>query len=402
MPLFRYSAKDKKGATRTGTVEALNKEKAARVLEDHELIPISIVPEAKGFALSKLTKGFQKVSGSELVVFTQQLATMVGAGLPLAQSLQTLEVQSDNPKMRQVLAESRQDVEGGTPLSEAFAKHPELFTHVYTNLIKVGETSGQLDKVLLRLSQNLEKQQEFKSKVKGAMVYPILILVAMVGVFVLLMVYVVPNLAEVYKSFDAELPPTTKLIIAISDLLTKRLWLFIVMIVAFVFVFMRFKNTTRGEYFFARLVFKMPIMGRLQKNIDVTEFTRTFGLLISSGVPIMQALEIVSDSMSNVLYQDSLRNAAKQVEKGVALGVPLANDPNFPPMLTQMVSVGEETGKLDEILFRLADFMEMQTDSSIKGLTTALEPIILVLLGGMVAFLVLSIVMPIYNLTSSF
>lgn len=402
MPLFRYTAKDKAGKTRTGTIETVSKEKAARTLEEHDLIPIGIVPERGFLSLFRLLDKIKRVSGGELVVFTRQLATMVGSGLPLSSALQTLEVQTENDKVRQILEDSRLEVEGGAPLSVSFAKHPELFSNVYTNLIKVGETSGQLDKVLVRLAENLEKQQDFKNKIKSAMIYPVLILFALTGVFILMMVYVVPKLAEVYTSFDAELPPATRLIIAISELFTKRLWFMALIVAALIFGFKQFKKTEQGKYFLARLTFKMPILGKLKKDIDVTEFTRTFGLLISSGVPIMQSLEIVSDSMSNVLYKDSLKSASRQVERGIALAVPLANDPNFPPMLTQMIAVGEETGKLDEVLFRLADFMEAQTDSAVKGLSTALEPIILVILGVMVAFLVLSIVMPIYNLTSTF
>lgn len=400
MPILEYTAKDAAGQTQKGVLEATDAKKAAEVLAGSELTPITIVEQKK--ALKPSIKIISRVSGKQLVAFTRQLATMVSAGLPLAQALRTLEVQSESAKLREAIGEMIRDVEGGSPFSVSLAKHPKIFSNVYINLVRVGEASGKLDVVLLNLADAVERSFEFKSKIRSAMVYPVMIMCAMVAVFGFLFVFVVPQLAEVYESFDAELPLQTRLVIAISELITQRGWLFALILASLYLSFHQFKKTRQGKIILAKFVLRLPVIGRLKKNIEVTEFTRTLGLLVQSGVPILQSLEISCESMSNILYIEGVRAAAKQVERGVSISAALANTTSFPPMLTQMVSVGEHTGKLDEVLKRLSDFLQRETDTAVDGLATALEPIILIALGAMVGFIVMAIVMPIYNLTSSF
>ena len=400
MTILRYTAKNAAGVTQKGTIDALDPKKAAEAMIANGLTPITISEQGQSVSLIDRLRGH--VSGKQIVGFTRQLATMVSAGLPLSQALETLESQCENETLRKALSDILRDVEGGSPFSVSLAKHDLIFSKVYINLVKVGEASGKLDSVLLNLAEAVERSYEFKAKVRGAMIYPVMIMVVMLAVFAFMFIFVVPQLAEIYKSFDAELPIQTKFVITISELVTKKGWLFVLISLTAQVSFFQFKKTQTGRHGLARLALAFPILGKLHKNIEITEFTRTLGLLVQSGVPILQSLEISTDSMSNSIYIEGVRNATKQVERGVSISVALSNTTEFPPMLTQMISVGEHTGKLDEVLKKLSEFLQRETDSSVANLTTALEPMILLILGAMVGFLVMSIVMPIYNLTSGF
>ena len=400
MPTLIYTAKDAQGNTKKGTIEALDDARAAKALAELGLTPISI--QHKKALTARLRQLTGRVSGKTLAGFTRQLATMVAAGLPLTQALSTLESQSDNDTLRSILQDVVRDVEGGSPLSTSLQKHPKVFSSVYVNLVRVGEASGQLDKVLVNLATAVERSYEFRAKIRTAMIYPVMILVTMTVVFAFLFIFVVPQLAEVYESFDADLPLQTKFVLFLSDLMVHRGWILLILIGAGIYGFRMFQRSDVGKHLLARLALKMPVLGNLRKNIEVTEFTRTLGLLVQSGVPILQSLEIATESMRNVVYKEGARAATKQVERGVSIAVALNNSTAFPPMLTQMISVGEQTGKLDEVLNKLSDFLQKETDQTVENLSTALEPIILIALGAMVGFLVMSIVLPIYNLTSSF
>lgn len=400
MPILKYTAKNAQGQTQTGSLEAADAKKAAEFLAGSQLTPISI--EEQKPALNLLGKLFSRVSGKQLVAFTRQLATMVSAGLPLAQALHTLEVQTESETLKKAIEEIVRDVEGGSPFSASLAKHPKIFSTVYINLVRVGEASGKLDTVMLNLADAVERSYEFKSKVRSAMVYPVMIMCAMVGVFGFLFVFVVPQLEDIYKSFNAVLPFQTRVVIAISHLMLQRGWLFLLIMASVMISYRQFKKTYQGRVILAKIGLRLPVLGKLRKNIEITEFTRTLGLLVQSGVPILQSLEISCESMTNIIYIEGVRSAAKQVERGVSISAALSNTTSFPPMLTQMVSVGEHTGKLDDVLRRLSEFLQRETDASVAGLATALEPIILIGLGAMVGFIVMAIVMPIYNLTSSF
>lgn len=396
MPIFKYTAKDSDGITKEGVLEAESKIKAAEILSSTKLTPITILEDKKRINLKFLSG----VKGSDLVTFTRQLATMVTSGLPLSQAMQTLQLQTSSDKLKEVLRAIRSEIEAGSSLSQALEQHPDVFSPLYVNLVRVGEASGKLDQVLNNLADSVERSYTFRSNLRAAMIYPALVTVTMIGVFIFLVTFVVPQLAQVYESFDADLPLQTRLIIAISDLFVKRWWLVLIVSAVVVFSFLRFRKTESGKRILAKISLKLPVFGNLLKEIEVTEFTRTLGLLVGSGVPILESLEIVSGSMRNLIYQEQVVLSAKQVEKGISVGVALSSVTDFPPMLTQMVSVGEETGKLDEVLTRLADFMQSEVDLKVKNLSAAIEPIILVALGAMVGFLVISIVLPIYQLTS--
>lgn len=386
----------------TGTVEAASENAAAVVISGRGWVPTSIVAKSKVRNFSSILSSVRGISGSSRTVFTRQLATMITAGLPLTQSLDILYKQEPDSKMKEVIGQLFRDVESGSPLNQSLSKYPEVFSRVYINLVKAGEASGSLDKVLGRLADTEEKMRDFVSRVKGAFIYPIIVILVMIVVFVIMMIFVVPKLTSMYRDLGADLPLPTKILIGISDLFSKQFYIPLAFVIAGVFAYRYFVSTESGIRKMAELQFRIPVFGKLRKQAELTEFSRTLSLLVSSGIPILDALSIVSDAIDDPIYRDSLRDAAKQVERGANLSTPLKSDSHFPPILSQMVAVGEETGKLDEVLMKVSNFFESETEIALKGLTSALEPLIMIFLGILVAGLVISIILPIYKLTSSF
>jgi len=278
--------------------------------------------------------------------------------------------------------------------------YPNVFSRAFVALVEAGEASGKVLQMLMELAEKLEREREFRGKTKGAFIYPAIIVLAMGVVFIIMIVFVVPRLTSMYGEMGAELPLPTLILIKISDLLTKRWWFLLLLFGSGVYVFRQFASGEYGRYKLAEFTFKFPIFGKLSKAAQLADFCRTLGLLIGSGVPITQALEITAEAMTNVLYHDAILNAEKQVEKGIPLSTPLKADPNFPPILSQMIFVGEETGKLDEVLTKLAGFFETGAEQSIRNISAAIEPIIMIVLGVMVGLFVISIIGPIYNITT--
>lgn len=400
MPIFSYKAKSAKGRPVSGSVEATSSAQAVEVLHRKGWIPITI-SEAKP-VFSAFGGGRVRVSSKDKVVFTRQLATMLEAGLPLTQALDVLSKQVGSVGLRKILTEALSGVRGGSPLSDGFAQYPEVFSKIYVSLVRAGEASGSLDKVLLRLADTLEKSEEFKAKVKGAMVYPAIVVTAMLAVFTIIMIFVMPKLTDMYADLGTDLPASTRVMIGISDFAVSKWWLVLLLIIAAVVAIRITSKTKQGSYFLARLSLRLPIFGKLTKNVELTEFTRTLSLLGFSGMPILDSLEIVAAGINNLLYRDAVREAARQVTHGARLSAPLSADDSFPPILSQMVAVGEETGMLPDVLEKVSVFFERESEHTVKNLTTALEPFIMVVLGIGVAILVLSIVLPIYNLTAQF
>ena len=402
MAVFTYKAKDLEGKVYQGIIEAASAPVAAQTLTSRGWVPFSIVPKLEKEGLALLIQKIRGVGSGEKVIFTRQLATMVGAGLPVTQSLDILKKQAKNDRMTEIIEETLHNVESGGTLSASFSKYPDVFDRVYVNLIKAGEASGNLDKILLRLADNEEKSAEFSSKVKGAMVYPTIVMVVMIIVFVIMMTFVVPKLMVMYKDLDTELPLPTQVMIGISNLFTQKWWLLLA-IAAGVYMFYRyFTSTEYGIRKIAEVSFKIPILGNLRKQTELAELTRTLSLLVSAGLPILDSLSIVGEAVENVLYREAIASASKQVERGINLSVPLKRDTNFPPILSQMISVGEETGKLDEVLGKVSQFFESEAETTVKNLTVTLEPIIMIVLGVVVGALVVSVILPIYKLKAQF
>ncbi len=399
---FNYTAKDHDGAERVGIVEAADNNQAAKILRERGLIVITIKAAGSGMSVDKFLGSFNKISATEITNFTRQLSTMITAGLPLTEALNILKAQTQN-KQFQVIQESiLHDIEGGGSFADSLTKHPKTFSKIYISLVRAGEASGLLDTILARLAENLEKDREFKAKTRGAMIYPIIVVVAITVVMFIMMIFVIPRLTGMYKDMGVELPGPTQFLINMSNFFVNFWWLMIgAMVVAF-FGFKQYAKTDMGRKNIDQLLYKVPVFGKIRRESALTEFARTLGLLVGAGIPIIEALNIVSDSVGDRVYYDSIRKAARDVEHGAPLSVPISRDTNFPPILSQMVKVGEETGKLDEVLIKISKYFEAEAENLIKNLTTALEPFILIFLGLGVAFLVLSIILPIYKLTSSF
>lgn len=384
-----------------GQVEAANQIQAKNILRSKGLFIIDMTKIEVLPAWMKFFQRFNKIKKDDVVHFTRQLATMVTAGLPLTTALSILKYQSSVPLGR-LVDEVLREVEGGGSFYKALSKHEAVFDRVYLSLIRSGEAAGVLEKVLKRLSENLEKQADFRSKTKNALIYPAIITVAMVVVSIVMMVFVVPKLTSLYNEFGAELPLMTRILIGASTMTAKFLPLWLLLLIFGGYSFSKWKKTPSGKMLFDTYILKVPVMGKLKTKVILTEITRTLALLVESGISIVEALEIVSEAADNELFRSSIKVAAKDVEKGIPLAAAIGQFEHFPALVSQMIAVGEETGKIDEVMFNVSGYFETESEQAIKGLTTAIEPIMMILLGVGVAFLVIAIILPIYNLTSKF
>ncbi|MGI5826147.1 MAG: type II secretion system F family protein [Patescibacteria group bacterium] len=401
MPLYFYKAKDEKAVEVKGTVEAADRRQVVMMLRERRVFPYFIEEKKEDFANYLFKRIFKRVSVAEIATFTRQLATMVNAGLPLTEALSLLKSQDKN-QITEATGVILKDVEGGSSLGDAMQKFPKIFSPVYFALVRAGESAGVLDNILNRLADNLETQREFQAKIKGALMYPVIIVVGMLGVIFIMMIFVIPKLTSLYQEFEAELPQSTKILIAISNFLITFWWLIPFLFLGLAYLYRMINSTKTGRRKIDEVKFKLPIIGRLQSQIALAELTRTLGLLVGAGVSIVEALNISSKTSNNLVVEESISEAAKKVEKGFALSATLAVNPVFPKIMSQMVSVGEETGKIDEVLLKVSRFFQSESEESLKGLTTAIEPLIMILLGVGVGFLVIAVIMPIYNLTSQF
>jgi len=406
MSKFVYLARIRVGEaklpkTQKGMVEAANEKQAAKILRQKGMIPIRISPLSQTFFKKLLLKFFQKISLVDVANFTRNIATMIAAGLPLTEALSLLRNQM-SPKMVPVIEDILTTIEAGSSFSEALARHPNVFSKVYIALVKAGESAGVLDEVMKRLADTLEKQKEFQAKVKGAMIYPAIIITGMGGVALIMMVFVVPKLTGLYKEFGAKLPLPTQILISASSFLAANLPILILLCFGGFYFLNLLQKTPVGRKKADRLRLRLPLFGNLQKQIVLAEISRTLSLLVGAGIQIVEALTIVADASTNVIFVEGIKKAAKRVEKGFPLSQALAENEDFPSIMSQLLSVGEETGKVDEVLGKISHFFETEADQTLKGLTTAIEPLIMILLGVGVGFLIIAIILPIYNLTSQF
>lgn len=401
MSKFSYKAKDLSGNDHVGTVETTDTRSVAKVLSKRGLIVINI-SEIKDGKNSFLRKYVDRVSFSDLVVATRQLATMIESGLILSEALDILRDEQHNHHFKQVWDDVGQDVKSGLDLASALKKHPDVFPDLYSNLVKAGESSGKLDSVLSQMAVNLEKSREFRGKVKGALIYPVIILVTMFIVITVMVLFVIPKLTSLYSQSNVELPLPTKILIGISAFATQFWVVILLIMVVGGILFARWVKTVSGRYSFDLFLLKLPVIKRIIQGIVLADFTRTFGLLATAGIPILNSLEIVSSVLSNSVYTRALKESLKGVERGLPLSKELQSIGVFPSIIPAMMRVGEETGKVDEVSFKLAEYFEQESDQLVKNLTVIMEPAVLVILGAGVAFLVLSIILPIYKLTTSF
>lgn len=399
MQLFSYRAKNQVGQTVKGQVEAKDAAAAAALLRRQKLTIVSIKPVQKS-PLSSVSAIIRRVGLDDVVLFTRQLSTMVAAGLPITDALRILELQA-RPAMAQVVSQVLTDVEGGGGLSQSLERRPKVFTKIYVALVRAGESAGVLDNILNRLADTMEKQKEFAGKVKSAMIYPAIVVIAMGIVSAIMMIFVIPKMTIMYENFNAELPALTKGLMAVSGFFVNYWMIMAGTVIGLTFLLKAWVKTAPGAIKFDKFLFRLPVIGNLKKYIILTEFSRTMGLLVGAGISIIDGLKITAEAVGSPIYRDGLLSAAKQVEKGLPLAVPLAQNPDFPPILSQMVSVGEETGKVDEVLTKVSRYFETESERGVATLTAAIEPLIMVVLGIGVGILVIAVVMPIYNLTGS-
>lgn len=399
METFNYLIVDKDGARRRGKIEALDAQKAAAILREKGYVVVRLKPAIKRPGLFG-GGWFQKISEVEKTNFTRLLATMINTGLPITVALQNLQDQSDNPKMKGVIADILRDVQGGSSLSQALEKHPQVFSPIFVSLVRTGEESGNLDQTLLRLAQTLEREREFRGKLKSAMIYPVIVIVAMGGVVALMMIVVIPRISEVYQEANAPLPLPTRVLIFVSNIIARG-WLPLLILIGGAFYLVRtLRKTVQGEKFFSELTFRTPVFGRLNQEIILTRLTRTLGVLVGSGVSILDALRLTAQAVGDNAYQDELVVAADGVERGSSLSTGLQSSERFPPILSQMIAVGEDTGTLDEVLSKLASFFETESEYAIRNLTAVMEPLIIIVLGVGVTLLAAAIILPLFNLVN--
>lgn len=402
MAIYNYTARDQAGKIVKGTVEADAEKEAVGLIRERSLLLTSL--ELKQNSLSSVFSfnRFRKIKSSDITNFTRQLSTMITAGLQIQEALNLLKNQATNPAFSDLLNKISREIQEGGNFAISLSKYPKYFSNTYIALIKAGESSGTLDLVMARLADNLEKDQEFKSKVKGALTYPAIIIFVMIVVFGVLMTVVVPKLTELYTEFGSDLPLQTRILKGISEFCVRFWW---VIIIGGVFgwrFFLKWKQTIVGRHIWDGFVLRIPLIGPLLKQVILVEFTRTLGMLSGAGVHILDSLNILVDSIDNIHFQEALKEISKKVEKGFPMGALFAQYPMFPPILAQMIKVGEETGKMDESLIKLSSYFERESDHTVKGLTTAIEPLIMIVLGISVGFIVFSIITPIYNLTAQF
>ncbi|MCH7541817.1 type II secretion system F family protein [Patescibacteria group bacterium] len=398
MPQFSYTVSDQKGKTIKGLIEASNEKSAANILHGRGFTIIDIESAKKGIQLPY----FGGVNIAALSQFTRQLATMISSGLPLADSLVVLSKQTENKKLVEIIKQISDEIEGGKSFSSALSKHSSIFSGAYISVIQAGEASGTLDQVLQKLAITQEKEREFSGKVKGALIYPAVIMIAMGGVMAIILIFVVPKLSEVYVDLGITLPLPTRILIGLSGFMVKFWWLVIILGVVGFMAFSRYRKTPEGALLVDKILIKLPVIGKLNRDSSLTTFTRTLGSLVAAGVPIIDSLKISGKTATMAVHRVALERVATLVEKGTTLSKALEKEESFPPIISQMANVGEETGKMDEVLSKVSIYFEQEVDQQVKNLTTALEPIIMIILGVMVGALMVSIVLPIYSITSAF
>ncbi len=406
MPTYSFSAKSISGQTKTGSQEAASETELAHVLRNEGFILTSfrlIGPAAQAKrSLLSLLPSFKRVPLIEKVVFAQHLAVMVGAGLSLTRALEALGLQTRNKKLAEVIKGTNEEIKKGNSLASALAKYPKIFSELFINMVRVGESAGNLEEVLRLLADQMKKDHDLQSRVKSAMIYPAVILIAMIGIGAIMMVTIVPKLSAVFKELKIQLPFTTRVIIGISDFLSHYWFFAILGIIILIPVFRMILKTRTGKRTIDLAIINLPIFGNIVKKVNSARLARILSSMIKSGIPIVQALQIASGTLDNYLFQKSLEYAAQEVQKGQALSLAMKSYLKiYPPIVSQMIEVGEETGSLEEILTRLADFYEEDVANITKGLTSIIEPILMIIIGAAVGFFAVSMLQPMYSMMNS-
>ena len=405
MPVYEYVGIDAKGKRAAGTVDGDNERAARQKLRRMGVFPTSLGIEGAGggkkIGLSMnvdVGKYLQRIKQTEVSLMTRQLSTLVGSSIPLVDALTALVEQIANPKLRTIVSRVKDKVVEGSKLSDAMRGEPKVFSDLYVNMIAAGETSGALDVVLLRLADFMEGQAKLRSKVIGAMIYPAIMSVVGVGLMVMLLVYVVPKVTKIFEDVDATLPLPTRVLMTVSDLLSNYWYVFILLIPAAIYAIRRYLRTPKGRAWWDKKLLNLPLFGKINRLIIIARFTRTLATLLASGVPLLNALDIVKNIITNTRLKEVVEDTRDNVREGAGVGETLKKSGEFPPLVTHMIMIGEKTGELEGMLVRIADTYDADVDTTLSTLTTLLEPIMILVMAGVVSFIVLSILLPIMQL----
>jgi type IV pilus assembly protein PilC len=400
MPVYKWVAETRKGKILRGELEAAD-EKIAQLQLKRRSLAIKKL-KAKPKDLFENVAFFQpKITAKDIVVFTRQFSTMIDAGLPLVQGLTILSEQSENKTFQNVLKRITKDVEGGSSLAEALKKHPKVFDALFVNLVAAGEVGGILDTILQRLAAYIEKAEKLKSRIKSAMTYPIIVVAIAILVITVILIFVIPVFQEMFESFGSALPGPTQLVVDMSEFVKGNIHFLIGALIAFIFAFKKYRNTAAGRRQTDSLALKLPVFGSLLKKVAVARFTRTLGTMIGSGVPILDALEIVAKTSGNVILEEVIIDVRASIAEGQTIAEPLSETDIFPRMVVQMISVGEATGALDAMLNKIADFYDDEVDAAVETLTSMLEPLLMLFLGGSIGGLVVAMYLPIFQMAAA-
>ncbi|MCG2675835.1 type II secretion system inner membrane protein GspF [bacterium] len=404
MSTFAYKALDKAGTEVAGTLDADNDRLALGRLRDMGYLPLEVREEkiAKGGIVDTFLGIFagKRVKGKDIVTFTRQLSTLIDSGLPLLRSLNVLGEQTENPNLKIQIKDIASSVQGGSTFSDALAKHPRTFNKLYVNMVKAGEAGGVLEVVLARLAEFSEKDQAVRAKVKGAMVYPALVIMVGVGVVLFLTIAIIPTFVSMFVEVNLTLPLPTRIMMGASDFLRSFWWVNLLAILALVMIYKMWVRKEKGKYQADRIKLKIPILGELARKSALSRFARTLGTLITSGVPILQALLIVRDTAGNEVIARAMVAVHNSIREGESIAGPLGKSPVFPPMVVHMIAVGEETGALDNMLIKVSDTYDREVDTAVAALTSVLEPILILGMGVVVGFIVIAMYLPIFQMSA--
>ncbi len=395
---FQWSGKTPEGTIESGEITASSKEEVLAQLRRKNITPTTVTEAAKKSFFS-FSLGEKKASTKDIVVFTRQFSTMIDAGLPLVQALDILSTQVENKSFGKTLAQVKTDVEGGSTYADALAKHPKTFSELYVNMVAAGEAGGILDTILNRLANYIEKAMKLAKKVKGALVYPATISVVAIAIVTIILIFVVPVFEEMFAALGGSLPLPTKIVVTISNFLQGIGGMIVLGAIIGFFIFVnRFKKTKKGRLIVDRVALKLPIFGELIQKVSIAKFTRTMGTLTSSGVPILDGLEITAKTAGNKVIENAIMDVRAAVTEGKTLAEPLMKAKVFPPMVTHMIAVGESTGAIDNMMSKIADFYDDEVDNTVANLTAMMEPLLMVFLGTAVGFIIVAMYLPIFRM----
>jgi type IV pilus assembly protein PilC len=398
MPVYMWKGRTLAGEIQTGELSVDSQAEALAQLRKKRIIAQFVREKPKGVSLSLNLKQGGSVTTKDLAIFTRQFATMITAGLPLVQCLDILAQQSDSATLRKIITDVRNDVEAGSTLAEALGKHPKVFDNLFVNMVEAGEAGGVLDDILMRLATYIEKAEALKRKVKSAMTYPTVVLVVAVGTTVFMLLFIIPTFAKIFKDFGGELPLPTAVVLMLSDFLRKFWYVAFGALAGAILAYKRFYATEQGEKVIDRIKLRLPVLGDLLRKAAIARFTRTLGTLISSGVPILTGLEITARTAGNKVIQEAVLATRASIREGETIAAPLRQSAVFPPMVVQMIAVGEETGALDEMLNKIATFYDDEVNTAVDTLTSIIEPIMIVVMGLLVGGMVVAMYMPMFKL----